>query len=173
MMKNPITDKETEAANDGEWAPELAELALRRQQAAAMGGPEALAKLKERGKLNARERIAALLDDASFREFGRTTGKGSYDKQGNLTGLSPVNAIFGTGRIDARKVVISADDYTIRAGRWCGSSTPRAAASSCSSRAAPRRFRAIRTGRWWSCFRGSPWSVSRLAHVQALEPSRY
>ena len=116
MMKNPITDKETEAANDGEWAPELAELALRRQQAAAMGGPEALAKLKERGKLNARERIAALLDDASFREFGRTTGKGSYDKQGNLTGLSPVNAIFGTGRIDARKVVISADDYTIRAG---------------------------------------------------------
>ena len=116
MMKNPITDKETEAANDGDWAPELAELALRRQQAAAMGGPEALAKLKERGKLNARERIAALLDDASFREFGRTTGKGSYDKQGNLTGLSPVNAIFGTGRIDARKVVISADDYTIRAG---------------------------------------------------------
>ncbi len=116
MMNNDTIDKQVPAANDGEWAPELAELALRRQQAAAMGGPEALEKFKARGRLNARERIAALLDDGTFRELARTTGKGSYDKQGNLLGLSPVNAIFGTGRIDGRKLVVSADDYTIRAG---------------------------------------------------------
>ena len=116
MMNDETIDKQAAAANDGEWAPELAELALRRQQAAAMGGPEALQRFKDRGRLNARERIAALLDDKSFRELGRTTGKGSYDKQGDLRSLLPVNAIFGTGRIDGRKLVVSADDYTIRAG---------------------------------------------------------
>ena len=45
----------------GEWAAELAELQQRRAQARAMGGPEALAKFKASGRLNARERIAALL----------------------------------------------------------------------------------------------------------------
>ena len=65
------------AANDGEWAAELAELATRREQAAAMGGPEALAKFKARGRFNARERIDMLFDAGSFRELGRITGKGS------------------------------------------------------------------------------------------------
>ena len=115
-MNTPQPMRTEPAANDGEWATELAELALRREQAAAMGGPEALAKFKSRGRLNARERIAALLDDGTFRELGRTAGKGRYDKEGNLLGLSPVNAIFGTGRIENRKIVVSADDYTLRAG---------------------------------------------------------
>jgi len=101
---------------DGEWALELGELQARRQQAAAMGGPEALAKLETRGILNARQRIDALLDTGTFRELGRITGKGRYTAEGFFEGLSPVNAIIGTGKIQARKVVVSADDYTIRAG---------------------------------------------------------
>ena len=101
---------------DGEWAAELQELAIRREQSAAMGGPEALAKLKSRGIMNARERLATLLDQDTFRELGRITGKGKYDKEGYFQGLSPVNAIIGSGRIEGRKVVVSADDYTIRAG---------------------------------------------------------
>lgn len=105
-----------EAAEDGEWAPELAELAARREQAAAMGGPEALARFKARGRLNARERIAALLDDGSFRELGRIAGKGRYDEHGRFQALSPVNALIGTGRVEGRKVTVSADDYTLRAG---------------------------------------------------------
>ncbi len=104
------------AANDDEWAVELAELALRREQAAAMGGPEALARFKARGRMNARERVATLLDSGTFRELGRTTGKGKYDPQGRLLSLSPVNAIIGTGRIDGRKITVSSDDYTLRAG---------------------------------------------------------
>ena len=44
----------------GEWAAELAELAERRAQAHAMGGPEALAKFRASGRMNARERA----DDA-------------------------------------------------------------------------------------------------------------
>lgn len=99
-----------------EWAPELAELAQRREQAAAMGGPEALAKFKARGRLNARERIDKLLDPGTFREMGRIAGKGRYDAQGFFKDQSPVNAVIGNGRIEGRKVVVSADDFTLRAG---------------------------------------------------------
>ena len=109
--------KETNTAEiQDEWGPELAELAQRRTEAATMGGPEALAKHKARGRLNARERIALLLDTGTFRELGRIAGKGKYDKDGFFKGLSPVNAIIGNGRIDDRKVIVSADDYTLRAG---------------------------------------------------------
>ncbi len=104
------------AANDGEWAAELAELATRREQAVAMGGPDALAKFKARGRFNARERIDMLFDGGSFRELGRITGKGSYGPDGSFVSMSPVNAIIGSGRVDGRKVAVSADDYTLRAG---------------------------------------------------------
>lgn len=105
----------------GEWADELAELQQRRTLAARMGGEEAVARYKARGRQTARERIGALLDDSSFRELGRITGRGQYDDEGRLLDLQPVNAIIGTGRVDGRKIVVSADDYTIRAGSSEGS----------------------------------------------------
>lgn len=100
----------------GEWSAELTELQTRRAQASAMGGPEALAKFKASGRMNARERIAHLLDDGSFRELGRITGKGHYSREGVFERLEPTNAITGTGRIDGRKVALHVDDFTIRAG---------------------------------------------------------
>jgi acetyl-CoA carboxylase carboxyltransferase component len=105
----------------GEWAEELEELQLRRQLAARMGGEEAVARHKARGRQTARERIAALLDADSFRELGRITGRGRYDEEGRLVDLQPVNAIIGSGRVEGRKIVVSADDYTIRAGSSEGS----------------------------------------------------
>ncbi|PJX26638.1 propionyl-CoA carboxylase [Advenella sp. S44] len=81
-----------------------------------MGGEEALRKHRERGRLNARERIDALLDSDSFREMGRIAGKGRYDDNGQFLDMSPVNAIIGTGKIENRTVVVSGDDYTLRAG---------------------------------------------------------
>jgi acetyl-CoA carboxylase carboxyltransferase component len=101
---------------DGEWAEELQELATRRAQAAAMGGPDALARMKAQGRLNARERIALLLDEGSFRELARVAGKGEYDAEGRFLRQSPVNALFGTGLVDGRKIVVSADDFSLRAG---------------------------------------------------------
>jgi acetyl-CoA carboxylase carboxyltransferase component len=108
--------KLTHGQNDGEWAQELDELSRRREQAAAMGGPESLAKMKGLGRLNARERISMLLDPGSFRELGRIAGKGRYSAQGQFIDQSPVNAIIGTGLIEGRKLVVSADDYSLRAG---------------------------------------------------------
>lgn len=115
--KTPAPYAEPEHSNPGgEWSEELAELKQRRSLALQMGGPEAVAKYKALGRFTARERIDRLLDERSFAELGRLAGKGEYDERGKLTRATPVNAIIGTGRIDGRKVVVSADDFTLRAG---------------------------------------------------------
>jgi acetyl-CoA carboxylase carboxyltransferase component len=101
---------------DGEWSAELTELQLRRDQARAMGGPEALAKFKAGGRMNARERIAHLLDAGTFRELGALAGKGHYKADGTFERLDPTNAIVGSGRIAGAKVALHVDDFTIRAG---------------------------------------------------------
>lgn len=106
----------TTFAPDGEWAAELTELQHRRAHALAMGGPEALAKFKASGRMNARERITQLIDAGSFREVGALAGKGHYSREGQFERLDPTNAIVGTGRIQGRKVALHADDFTIRAG---------------------------------------------------------
>ncbi len=100
----------------GEWAAELAELQQRRASALAMGGAQALARMRDSGRMNARERIAALIDQGSFHEMGTLAGKGHYDAQGRYSHTDPTNAIVGTGRIDGRKVALHVDDYSIRAG---------------------------------------------------------
>ncbi len=100
----------------GEWARELAELKDRRAMVRAMGGPEALEKIRAAGRMNARERIAALLDENTYRELGSVAGKGHYDQAANFISLDPSNAITGTGRIEGRKVALHVDDYSIRAG---------------------------------------------------------
>ncbi len=100
----------------GAWAPEIEELRARHAMAVAMGGEEAIARQHALGKMSARERIDTLLDPGSFREMGQLTGKASYAPEGGLKSFVPANAIIGTGRIDGRKVSISADDFTIRGG---------------------------------------------------------
>ncbi len=100
----------------GEWAAELAELQARRASALAMGGPEALARFQAGGRMNARERIAALVDQGSFHEMGMLAGKGHYHADGRYAGTDPTNAIVGTARIAGRKLALHVDDFTIKAG---------------------------------------------------------
>lgn len=100
----------------GEWLAELTELKARRDMARAMGGKQALDKIRADGRMNARERIATLLDAATWRELGSIAGKGHYDADGHFKSLDPSNAIIGTGCIAGRKVALHVDDYSIRAG---------------------------------------------------------
>ncbi len=97
-------------------APAADELEFRRNRALGLGGPEAVAFQHRRGKKTVRERLDMLLDAGSFQEMGMLAGKGSYDENGRLTDFRPSNAVIGTGRVDGRKVVVSGDDFTIRAG---------------------------------------------------------
>ena len=98
------------------WEKDIDELNARRRLARKLGGEEAIARQHDFGKLTARERIEKLLDTTSFHEMGTLTGKAEYDADGVFRDITPANAIIGQGRIDGRKVVVSADDFTIRGG---------------------------------------------------------
>ncbi|HSQ68847.1 MAG TPA: carboxyl transferase domain-containing protein [Steroidobacteraceae bacterium] len=101
---------------DTGWQKEIAELRRRQALAAEMGGPERVARQRARGKLTVRERIAALLDQGSFREWGSLAGEGQYGPGGELTGFRASSCIGGRGLIERRPVVVSADDFTVRGG---------------------------------------------------------
>lgn len=98
------------------WEEEINELRRREQLAHAMGGPEKVARQHEFNKLTIRERIDAVADGESFHEIGALAGVGSYDDDGNLTGFTPSNFVFGTADIDGRPVILSGDDFTVRGG---------------------------------------------------------
>jgi len=97
------------------WDEYLEELARRRERAAQMGGAERVERQHAAGKLTVRERIALLLDGDSFEEIGTLTGRGRYE-DGRLVEFSPANFVFGTGRVDGRRVVVAGDDFTVRGG---------------------------------------------------------
>jgi acetyl-CoA carboxylase carboxyltransferase component len=97
------------------WEKELEELARRRGRAAEMGGAERVERQHQAGKKTVRERIALLLDPSTFDEVGTLTGRGRY-QEGKLVEFNPANFVFGTGRLDGRRVVVAGDDFTVRGG---------------------------------------------------------
>lgn len=98
------------------WQPEVDELENRKRLAATMGGPDKLRRQRESGRLNARERIAALADPGSFHEIGQIAGFASYDADGEIAAFQPSNFLFGRARIDGRPAVLTVDDFTVRGG---------------------------------------------------------
>jgi acetyl-CoA carboxylase carboxyltransferase component len=98
------------------WQPELDELRRRRELAAAMGGPERVERQRASGRLTVRERVEALADAGSFREVGGLAGVGAYGADGDLEGFTPANCVIGEARLDGRRAVLQADDFTVRGG---------------------------------------------------------
>ena len=98
------------------WQPELDEIKLRQLFAEEMGGVIGIQRQHDAGKLTARERIRLLLDKGSFREVGAFTGTGEHDEKGKLIKVTPSNMIMGKGKISGRRVVVSAEDFTVKAG---------------------------------------------------------
>jgi propionyl-CoA carboxylase beta chain len=99
-----------------DWTDEIGEIRRRQTLAAEMGGADRVARQKSRGKLTVRERLDALLDPGTFREWGSLAGEGRYDAEGRLAGFRASSCLVGRGAIDGRTVVVSADDFTIRGG---------------------------------------------------------
>src|SRR5258708_19470614 len=81
-----------------------------------MGGPDKIGRKPHAGRLTVRERAAALVDEASFREIGALAGTAGYASDGRLASFTAANFVTGTGRIGGRKVVVGGDDFTIRGG---------------------------------------------------------
>ena len=98
------------------WKDETDLIHKRREMAKGQGGPDAVARQHQKGRLTIRERIDALLDPGSFDEIGKGAGDPEYDEAGNLIGLSPANYVLGFGRIDGRLCVVGGEDFTLKGG---------------------------------------------------------
>ncbi|MFM9060041.1 MAG: acyl-CoA carboxylase subunit beta, partial [Bacteroidota bacterium] len=86
----------------------LSQLRRIEEEVVAGGGPKAMAKLKAKGKLSARERVEALLDPGSPRlEIGSLAGWGQYEEEGGCPS-GGVGVVWG--RIHKRLCVVGAYD---------------------------------------------------------------
>src|SRR5581483_5093973 len=100
--------------------PEVEEIKRRVELSKQMGGEQNVARHHANGRLTVRERIERLLDGNSFHEVGALAGRATYEA-GQLASFTPANFVFGTGRIDGRRVVVGGDDFTVRGGAADGS----------------------------------------------------
>ena len=80
------------------------------------GGREAVARQHAKGRKTARERIAGLCDPAApFLELGLWAGHRMYDDWG---GAPAAGAVTGIGQVEGRRVMIVANDATVKAGAF-------------------------------------------------------
>jgi len=97
--------------DDDGWDATRHDLHARRDAARAMGTEDRLARHHAAGKLDARARIGAFLDNASFAEIG------------TLVGSVPADAfVAGSGTVDGRPVMVGAEDFTVLGGTIGGGS---------------------------------------------------
>lgn len=86
------------------------------QQVSLGGGEKATAKHKAKGKMTARERIHALLDNKDeFIEIGALAADGMYQEYG---GCPSAGVVTGIGRVSGKLCMIVANDATVKAGAW-------------------------------------------------------
>ncbi|HWV68545.1 acyl-CoA carboxylase subunit beta [Chitinophaga sp.] len=80
------------------------------------GGKKSLEKVRQRGKLTARERIQYLVDkDTPFTEIGAFAAYDMYEEYG---GCPAAGTVGGIGYVSGRQCMIVANDMTVKAGAW-------------------------------------------------------
>lgn len=80
------------------------------------GGQKRIDSEHKKGKLTARERVSALLDDPKdWQEIGLWAAYGMYEDEG---GCPSAGVVVGLGKIEGRLCVIVANDATVKAGAW-------------------------------------------------------
>lgn len=80
---------------------------------------------KQAGKLWVRERIEQLLDPGSFEEIGSVSGTVKWRQTSPMRetpeAFVPSNNVQGMGKLRGRRVLLTADDFSIRGGHADGS----------------------------------------------------
>ena len=80
------------------------------------GGAKRQERQRSKGKMLARERVAALCDpDRPFLELGLWAGHGMYQDVG---GAPAAGVVVGIGSVHGRDVVVVSNDATVKAGAW-------------------------------------------------------
>ncbi len=96
-----------------QWEKMLNELEERRSFGRRMGGPEKIDKHNRAGRLDARQRIDALVDDGSFLELGTLVGGVA---RGDLPAVPADALVAGMAKIDGRPVLVGSEDFTVVGG---------------------------------------------------------
>jgi acetyl-CoA carboxylase carboxyltransferase component len=100
----------------GRVEDKINELKEREAKALAMGGPKAVAKQTEQGKLTARQRLNRLFDKETFREIDMHVIHRSTNFDMPQTEIVSDGVVTGHGLINGRPVFAFAQDFTSRAG---------------------------------------------------------
>ncbi len=100
----------------GKVAEKIKDLEEKEKKIREMGGPKALAQQREKGKLNARERLLSLFDPGTFREIDMFVQHRcvNFDMQG--TEIPSDGVVTGHGLVEGRPVFAYSQDSTTRAG---------------------------------------------------------
>lgn len=111
-----MTAQPAEQLDPTTTAAKLAELSRRREAAENAGSEKAIAKQHAKGKMTARERVLALMDEGSFVELDELARHRS-----NAFGLEKNRpfgdgVVTGYGTIDGRPVCVFAQDFTVFGG---------------------------------------------------------
>src|ERR1700733_7712763 len=86
----------------------------RRARILEMGGPDKIARQHARGKMTARERIAALFDDGAFVEIGaHGTQMGLAAGPDGTDKPAPDAVVTAFGKVDGRMGTCAAYDFTV------------------------------------------------------------
>lgn len=102
--------------NEDEYKQLLYKYKRKNESALLGGGEKAIAKHKAKGKMTARERMAALVDPGSLvTEVGLLAGDGMYEEYG---GCPSAGVVVMLGYVSKRLCVIVANDATVKAGAW-------------------------------------------------------
>jgi acetyl-CoA carboxylase carboxyltransferase component len=95
----------------------ISELEARRTRVRDMGGAARVAKQHSRGKMTARERLAALFDDGVFFEVGMHGTQMGLAAGPDGTDKPAADAVVTTfGKVDGRMVCAAAYDFTVKGG---------------------------------------------------------
>ena len=94
----------------------LEELESRRAEARLGGGKRRIEAQHAKGKLTARERLEALLDEGSFEEFGMFVAHRSHDFGMGEARIAGDGVVTGWGTINGRQVYVFSQDFTVFGG---------------------------------------------------------
>jgi len=100
--------------------PRIEDLRTRREAAKLGGGPAAISKQHERGKLTARERLDLLVDPGTFEELDPFKRHRCHDFAMQERSYPGDGVVTGLGRIDGRICALFAQDFTVFGGSLSG-----------------------------------------------------
>jgi acetyl-CoA carboxylase carboxyltransferase component len=115
-LRTSVTRNQSYEENLDHWLNELRILEAEKNTIAAGGGERAAARQREQGKMLARERVEALIDDGTeIAELGTFAAHGMYEEWGGAPAAGVVTCL---GRVAGRECVVVANDATVKAGAW-------------------------------------------------------